>query len=264
MSADAVQPSDDDRSGERQTHAAKKLRALARGGSALRGSSIRVLWLARLSALAGGWVILTLLALGLPGDMRDAGAYYGARLDAIYAHHTFLDAGYLYSPAFAILVEPFRWFPAQVLETTIRMASAVALGYLVTPFVGAAMILVGWPGLRAELGVGNIDLVVAAVLVWVLWRPWLWPALLLTKVTPGVGLAWHVARREWHAIGIAAGSTLLMVLMTLPVVGFEAWTDWASVLTGENVAIADSSTAIPVLPRLLVGTLLGGMAGPVG
>jgi hypothetical protein len=192
--------------------------------------------------------------------MRDTGAYYGVSLDRIYEHSTFMSAGYVYSPAFALLTEPFRWFPIEVMEGTVRVASALALGYLITPWAGFGLLLVDVPGLRAELAVGNIDLVIAAVVVWVLWRPWLWPALLLTKVSPGVGLGWHIARREWHALGIAMAATIVVVLLALPFT-LRAWPEWFSTLTGSNIAIAEAHTGLPLLPRLGLGLAIAYVAG---
>ena len=219
---------------------------------------------ARIAIEAAAWAALLLLAWDLPGDMRDAGAYYDLRLDDIYAHHTFLDTGYVYSPAFAVVTEPLRWLPPEVMDGVIRTASTVALGWLVTPYVGTALILVEYPGLRAELGIGNIDLLVTAVLVFILWKPWLWPTLLLTKVAPGVGLAWHLARREWRALGIAIGLTAGIAVLSLPFVGIGAWLEWWDALTGENIAIANEATAIPLGIRLAAGFVLAALAGLAG
>ena len=221
---------------------------------------IRVHW--REISWAGLPVILV-LGLSVPGDMRDTGAYYGATLDNIYRNSTFLHTGYVYSPAFSLLAEPFRWFPIQVMQGAIRIGDTLALAYLVTPWLGAAMILVDFPGVRASLGAGDIGFIVGALMVWVLWRPWLWPALLLTKVSPGVGLAWHLARREWRALGIALGVTALLILVTLPFM-WSAWFDWVGVLTGSNVGIAEAYTGLPLIPRLLFGACIAGVAGLLG
>ena len=46
--------------------------------------------------------------------------------------------------------------------------------------------------------VGNIHLLLGAVIVAGFRWPWLWALPLLTKVTPGVGLLWFALRREWR------------------------------------------------------------------
>ena len=45
--------------------------------------------------------------------------------------------------------------------------------------------------------------------------PWTWGFVLLTKVTPGVGLLWFAVRREWRALAIALGVTGAIVAVSL-------------------------------------------------
>ena len=39
----------------------------------------------------------------------------------------------------------------------------------------------------------------------------LWGAVLLTKVTPGIGVLWHLARREYQAFATALAATVVIV-----------------------------------------------------
>ena len=45
--------------------------------------------------------------------------------------------------------------------------------------------------------------------------PWTWGFVLLTKVTPGIGLLWFAVRREWRALAIALGVTGVIVAVSL-------------------------------------------------
>lgn len=215
--------------------------------------------IAGLGVAAAGWAALIVVALAIGGDGRDAMAYYNASLADIYANSTFLSTGFVYSPAFAVMVEPFRWVDPVWLLLMIRIGSAIALGYLVTPWLGAVLIIGQFPGVREELGVGNLDLVTAAILVLVLTRPWLWATLLLTKVTPGVGLVWHLARREWRALAVAGVSTIVVVVAALPWMT-GAWTEWMQVLTGDNLDIADAHVVYPLWARGLVAVAIVALA----
>ena len=73
---------------------------------------------------------------------------------------------------------------------------------------------------------------------------------LLTKITPGIGLLWFVVRREWRNLGIALGATAAIVVVSF-VVWPSAWTAWGEVLA--RVAGRDGTWAavpIPFVVRL--------------
>ena len=50
----------------------------------------------------------------------------------------------------------------------------------------------------------------ALAIVWGFRHPWTWSFVLLTKVTPAVGLLWFVVRREWRNLGIALGASAVL------------------------------------------------------
>jgi hypothetical protein len=66
-----------------------------------------------------------------------------------------------------------------------------------------------------------LGLTVAAGLVW----PATWAFALLTKITPGIGLLWFVARREARPLAIAALATAALVVPSLVLRPGE-WADW--------------------------------------
>ena len=67
--------------------------------------------------------------------------------------------------------------------------------------------LLAFPPVALELYHGNIHLWIAAAIALGFRYPWTWGFVLLTKVTPGIGLLWFAVRREWRALGIALGVT---------------------------------------------------------
>ncbi len=69
--------------------------------------------------------------------------------------------------------------------------------------------------------------------------------MLLTKITPGVGLLWFVVRREWRNLAIALGGTALVVAVSFAIMP-EAWFQWAEVLS--RVAGRDGTWAAVPIP----------------
>jgi hypothetical protein len=73
---------------------------------------------------------------------------------------------------------------------------------------------------------------------------------LLTKITPGIGLLWFVVRREWRQLFIALGATAGVVAVSFVLMP-DAWFQWVEVLT--RIAGRDGTWAavpIPFLVRL--------------
>src|SRR5262249_7544794 len=110
--------------------------------------------------------------------------------------------------------------------------------------------LLAFPPILFELSMGNIHLLLAAAIVLAFPWPAAWSFVLLTKVTPGVGLLWFGVRREWRALAIALGVTLAVV-----VVGFvlapSAWLDWIRSLQQTEPSIGPNVIPIPLAPRLV-------------
>ena len=138
-----------------------------------------------------------------------------------------------YSPAAALLFLPLSWLPWPVL-VTVFTAIGIAAVVLMT---GRRwwIFLIAFPPILLELINGNISILMALA-IWLGMRwPGTWAFILLTKVTPGVGLLWFAARREWRRLAIAAGTTAVLVG-----VGFAfapgLWVDWVNtLLTAQTV-----------------------------
>ena len=82
----------------------------------------------------------------------------------------------------------------------------VFLGIWLAAHIAALIWLrAGWflivPGLNDDVLRGNISTFVALFAVLAIQRSaaW-WAPVLLTKITPAVGIVWHIVRREWRSL----------------------------------------------------------------
>src|SRR3989304_4546403 len=88
-----------------------------------------------------------------------------------------------------------------------------------------ALVLLALPPVALGLYHGNVLLLIAAAVVLGLRYPAAWSFVLLTKVTPGVGVLWFAARREWRSLAIALGTTLA-VSVAAAIVAPNYWREW--------------------------------------
>jgi hypothetical protein len=153
---------------------------------------------------------------------------------------------YVYSPAFLQVIGPLRalsW-PAFVAVWTALLLGAV------TFLTGIRLLWLGVLVAAAELYGGNISLFLAVAIVLGFRWPAMWAFVILTKVTPGIGLLWFVVRREWRQLGIALGATAAIVAVSFVVMP-GAWIEWMQVLV--RIAGRDGTWAavpIPFIARL--------------
>jgi hypothetical protein len=185
---------------------------------------------------------------------QDARSYYGLNLADLYTGRTEWNTigAYPYSPAFAQLVYPLNLlpWPLFVAAWTALLIAAVFL------LSGRELALVGLAIGAMEIAGGNISLLLALAIVAGFRWPFTWAFVLLTKITPGVGLIWFALRREWRNLAIALGATgaiLAVSYVLLP----GAWADWVALLasnTGKGGTWA--AIPIPLVVRLPIGVAL--------
>lgn len=157
----------------------------------------------------------------------DLWAYWSTRSGLDYAWARPGESGaYIYSPAFAHLIAPLTAFPLPVFTA------------LWTTFVAASLYwLVGWRaffvGLLApvtmSIAIGQTDLLMAAAIVIGFRWPAAWFLPIVTKLTPGIGLLWFAARREWRSLAIALGATLAIAAVSIAI-DPRAWLGWLQML----------------------------------
>jgi hypothetical protein len=184
-------------------------------------------------------------------------AYWGTRDGVLYelTWNTRADS-FIYSPAFAQVIAPFVRLDyltfhvglevVQIAAVLWLLGPALTLGFLLVPFLGGSYI---WNGNITPL------LCVALVLRW-------WPAIVLTKILPGVTLGWYVGARDWRGLALS-----LWVIVGIVAVSFVlwpgAWFDWADALTRAQSS-ALKGWAVPIWLRLPAALALSVYAGHSG
>ena len=155
-----------------------------------------------------------------------------------------------YSPPIARLFAPFG---ALAWPTFLWLWLALLVGNII--WLGRRGVRVIWllalPPVALEVYHGNIHLWIAAAIALGFRYPWTWGFVLLTKVTPGIGLLWFAVRREWRALAIALGVTGVIVAVSLVLEG-QLWMDWFAFLgsTPEGGSVAQFQIPIPLWIRL--------------
>lgn len=131
-----------------------------------------------------------------------------------------------YSPAAAQMFAPFHLLPWDVFVAAFLALQVVAI-VLASGKRWPLVVLV--PPVLLNLIAGNVDTLMGmAIVVGFRW-PGAWAVLLLTKVTPGIGVLWFAFRREWRRLAIALGFTALIVAVSF-VPAPHLWFDWFEAL----------------------------------
>lgn len=204
-------------------------------------------------------VIVRAAASGDPYVGYDAHAYWSAAaLDDPYS--TTIAGGfggqgglyeYKYPPVLAQVLSVIHWIPWPIflgLWTALLLASlALQSGRLMLPALFFLPVL-------GELWLGNLNLLIGlAIVVGFRW-PAAWAFVVLTKMTPGIGLLWFAVRREWRALGIALGASAGIAALSF-VLDPGLWADFAAAMrTQVGASLGSAGQAIPLpLPLRLVG-----------
>ena len=201
-----------------------------------------------LALVAAIWVAIVVFSepFGrLWGTGQDAYCYWFPSLADPYARSDWTDPiAYVYSPAFLQLLEPIRALPWQAY---MAVWTAILLG-AVFVLTGRKWFAVGVVLGLMELAGGNIHLLLAAAIVLGFRWPATWALVLLTKITPGIGLLWFVVRGEWRQLFIALGATALIVAVSFATMP-DAWVEWVGVLS--RVAGRDGTWAAVPIPFVI-------------
>lgn len=198
----------------------------------------------------GTWLVVVAFALPLGRQLRtgqEAFCYWVASLHAPYALSDWTQpVAYVYSPAFLQAIAPLTELPWIVFFGAWTAILLLAVRFLTGPRLFAVGVLLA----TLEIVGGNISLLLAVAMVVGFRWPAAWAFVLLTKVTPGVGLLWFAVRREWRSLGIALGATALVVAFSAAFMP-GAWLEWFGLLV--RLAGREGTSAalpIPFLVRL--------------
>lgn len=211
-----------------------------------------------LKAIAAVILVAELLYVMTASPGTDAHAYWSASLDHPYVHGMAnTDDAYLYSPAFLQVLTPLRLLPWPLFWALWVAGMGAILVWLVGPLIAAAVLVpTAFSPVFTEVWYGNIVMPMALVLALGLRYPGLWAFMLLTKVTPGIGLVWFAVRREWRSLAIALGATALIAVGSF-LLAPAAWIEWVTVLRA-NAAAPDPIMAHlpPLVWRLAVAATI--------
>lgn len=174
--------------------------------------------------LATGFALIVVTAI-VHSVGYDAYSYWSIDFADLYGRamgSNFALGAFRYAPPIAFLFGPFGalpWWLFLWLWEALMLAVVAWLG-------GRwALALLALPPVALELYHGNVHLLIAAAIVLGLRYPAAWSFVLLTKITPGVGLLWFAARREWRSLAIALGATVALSAAAF-VVAPHYWREW--------------------------------------
>jgi hypothetical protein len=163
------------------------------------------------------------------GRPVDASDYWRVDPQHLYpVNDIWVTHGYVYSPAFELIAGPLSILGKAAFIAVWRGTLFVALGWLAGPFL---LPLLFWVPVQSEINAGNVQILIALAVVLGFRWPATWSFVLLTKLTPGVGLLWFAVRREWRRLGIALAATALIAGVSFVIMP-SAWSDWIKLLTG--------------------------------
>ncbi len=186
----------------------------------------------------------------------DAFAYWSVNLADPYGAPVGGLAAFNYSPPIASLFATFSTLPWL---SFLWLWVAAMIGTIV--WLGGrghrAIWLLAFPPIALDLYHGNVHLLIAAAIVLGFRHPWAWAFVILTKVTPGIGLLWFAARREWRQLAIALGATAVIAGVSYAVQP-GLWTAWWQFLgdTAGGATVAQFEIGLPLPVRLLVAAVI--------
>jgi hypothetical protein len=217
--------------------------------------------------LRDGYVILAVVFVGLRlfavqpwADSVDAYAYWTTRTGDFYAAaQTGQIGAYLYTPAFAQALAPLVWVPVAVFTALWTALNCAALWWLLGRYALPSLLFLPIP---FEIISGNVHLLYAVAIVVGFRHAAPWALMLLTKVTPGVGILWFFIRREWRSLAIALGTTATIAIISF-VLDRGAWEAWLKLLQADLSGAGQASfqtlgwyVPIALLPRLIVAAVV--------
>jgi hypothetical protein len=210
-------------------------------------------------AVVAGLLFAAYLFVVVAPSMRtfgfDALAYWVNPITDPYRLQTGGLGAFLYSPVAARLFAPaamVSWQAFLWIWTAGLLGTALWLGGR-----HRWLWVLAFPPVALELYHGNIHLLIAAAIALGFRYPAAWSFVLLTKVTPGIGLVWFLVRREWRQLSIALGVTAALVAISVVVDG-ELWRQWIDRQLVHSLSVGPDQPhlAVPLLLRLPIAAAL--------
>ena len=184
----------------------------------------------------------------------DAHAYWAVDPATAYLLPEGSPDAMLYAPPVMLLFSLFGAIPWPVFATAWSVMIAICITFMAGPFTLPVTLT---NPIASEITLGNIHALTGVVVIAGFRKPALWAFVLLTKVTPGVGLLWFAFRREWRNLAIALGATAIIVLPTV-ILTPELWVRWFNALSraGQSGEFASGIFVVPLWARLPAAVVL--------
>ncbi len=177
-----------------------------------RFSLLGIMVLAWFATFAGSWIAY------------DSYAYWAVNPGAPYNFDLTPDqhGAFRYSPAAAQVISLAHFLPWPVFAIAWLLLLGVVLAWLGRRWTLA---MLAFAPIMWDAYLGNIEILLAGAIVLSFRWPGAWSFVLLTKVTPGIGLLWYVVRREWRNLAIALGTTVAIVAVSFALAP-DLWFAW--------------------------------------
>jgi hypothetical protein len=166
---------------------------------------------------------------------------------------------YFYSPAFAQLIRPLASLPWPVFRLVWAIPAVGAFVWMLRPasrrFLPPLIVFAAF-----SIESGNVEWLYGLVAIFTVTTPGGWAVPLLTKITPGVGMAWYAGRREWRKLLLALGVTIFIATISF-VLAPSLWSDWVRALTYASAHQSPNGMAnAPIVIRVAaaLAIVLGG------
>jgi hypothetical protein len=180
----------------------------------------------------------------------DAHAYWAANPATAYTLPEGSPDALLYAPPLVILFSAIgAVVPWPVFVYAWTLAESGSIAFMAGPFT--LPLILTFP-IATEIKLANVHALMGLAIIAGFRWPATWSVLLLTKVTPGVGLLWFAFRREWRSLAIALGVTAAICLPTM-VLAPDLWARWIG-------AILDNHGGPPLVSGLLATPLWARLA----
>jgi hypothetical protein len=218
----------------------------------------------RLRAVRDGLIISGWLATGFAFVVvaqlvhsvgYDAYSYWSIDLTNLYERtmsSNFTLGAFRYTPPIAFLFAPLGLLPWWLFLWLWTATSVAILAWLGGRWT---LVVLALPPVALELYHGNIHLLIAAAIALGFRFPWTWSFVLLSKITPGIGVLWFAMRREWRSFGWALGATIVVAALTF-VVAPHYWREFVDSLLSNLDQPQPFSIPPPAPIRIPLGLLL--------
>ena len=207
-----------------------------------------------LTVVGGGFAFAMATLAASDAFVYDAHAYWAANPAVSYAIPEGQPDALLYTPPVMMVMDLFGAIPWPVFAFLWTYLVTAAIVFMAGPFTLPAVMV---PAIADEITLGNVHALMGVAVIAGLRWPGFWAFMLLTKVTPGVGLLWFVFRREWRSLAIALGVTAAIAVPTM-LLRPDLWADWfQAVLAAQGgPQLASGIFAVPLVPRLAAAVVI--------